>query len=840
MTLSADIHEFDSLLLLHPFLQVIQAKGTAAPITVLALDAIRKFLAYGLIAPESPRFALAMQSLSVAITHCHFDTSDSSQDEVVLMTILQLMESMLSSPGGDTLSDESICEMMGRGLGICSWSGFSEVLRHMAMASMMHMCQIIFEHLEHLETETTEETGEVDRQTRGDMENARIELVASYADIPPRAPELSNLTLEDRPLSPTAKVAGEETGDDGESRTESSGSDNPRPYSLPTARELLRVLVSFLDPHDRGYPDQMKVMALHLIRVALEVAGPSIVEYPAIATIAENQLCCYLFQLVRSNNMEILQEALMVTSTLLSTCRGALKLQQELYLSYLVACLHFAVDIPREPGMDPALYSRIPLAPRHMRNHQKPGLEDRACKPDARQAMVENIDILTRTPTFMVELFVNYDCDEHRSDLCEDLIGMLSRNALPDSATWSTTSVPPLCLDILLRYIRTLFERLDDEPLTLGYASAEMLQQKRRRKKLVVEGVKKFNQNPKKGLAYLQEKGIIEDATDPESVASFLRGTSRVDKKVLGEFISKRENEALLDAFMAKMDFAGKRVHEALRDFLGTFRLPGEAPLINRIVTAFAERYVASSVLEDVADKDAVYVLTYAIILLNTDQHNPTVKTRMEYKDFTKNLRGVNKGGDFAPEFLQDIFDSIRSNEIILPDEHDNEHAFDFMWKELIQKTDSAGPLTLYETNIYDADMFDETWGPIISCLTFVFMSATDDPVYTRVVAGFDECAQIAAKYGNSRALDEIISQLSSISTLSTSLPADISLNTEVKMGESSVMVSQLAIDLGRDLRAQLATLVLFRVVTGSEHAIQDGWKHVSLHYLFIYFSGRL
>jgi brefeldin A-resistance guanine nucleotide exchange factor 1 len=64
-----DIHNFDALTMLYPFLQIIQTKGTAAPVTILALRAIRKFLAYGFISPESPRFAVAMQSLSAAITH---------------------------------------------------------------------------------------------------------------------------------------------------------------------------------------------------------------------------------------------------------------------------------------------------------------------------------------------------------------------------------------------------------------------------------------------------------------------------------------------------------------------------------------------------------------------------------------------------------------------------------------------------------------------------------------------------------------------------------------------------------------------------------------------------
>jgi brefeldin A-resistance guanine nucleotide exchange factor 1 len=862
-----DIHRFDSLVLLYPFLQIIQAKGTAAPVTILALRAIQKFLAYGFVAPISPRFALAMQSLSAAITHCQFDISDSAQEEVVLLMILHLMEDMLSGPGGDILSDESVCDMMGRGLTICSRPRFSEVLRRTAEASMVRMVQIIFEDLKHLEEEAGDESEALDRQTSGDMDSVSMDPAANGTDVPAVAAEVTEAdqpgeaaepSAEPRassgseqessgsetPRSPSADVGRPSTS----SATESAASVDLRPYSLPSIRELFRVLVSFLDPHDRKHPDQMRVMALRIIHVALEVAGPSIARHPALSSIAEDQLCCYLFQLVRSDNMAVLQEALIVAGTLLSTCRGVLKLQQELYLSYLVACLHPAVEIPREPGIDPSLYSGIPQSPKlvkpspsqtssgrstpvPVKDRQKLGLEGGARKPDARQAMVENIGVLARMPTFMAELFVNYDCDEDRADLCEDLIGLLSRNALPDSATWSTTSVPPLCLDALLRFIQFIAERLDQTPETEGYPDPAMLRERRRRKKLIIKGTSKFNESPKGGLAYLQEKGVIENAADPLCVAKFLKGTSRINKKILGEFLSKKGNEAILDAFIDQFDFTGKRVDEALRALLESFRLPGESPLIERIVSSFSEKYCSSSVPEGVADKDSVFILTYAIIMLNTDQHSPTLKNqvRMKFEDFSRNLRGQNGGQDFPTEYLQDIFDTIKTNEIILPDEHDNKHAFDYAWKELLLKTEAAGPLVLCDTNIYDADMFATTWNPIVSCLFFVFMSATDDTVYARVITGFDECARIATKYGNSEALDEVIYRLSYISTLGSEALSNTSLNTEVQVGENSVMVSELAVRFGRDVRPQLATLVLFRVVTGSEHVIRKSWKYVSL-----------
>lgn len=793
-----------------------------------------------------------MQSLSSAVTHCQFDVSDSAQGEVVLLMILNLMEDMMSGPGGDILSDESVCDMMGRGLAICSQPRFSPVLRRTAEAAMVRMCQIIFEDVKHLDVEFGDDGEAYDPKEMDN--NLHMDTHASAAT-PEQRDSTSEATPDDAerqseaPESEETKQdtpAAEPKSDDESEDTEDSDSVDLKPYSLPSVRELFRVLVNFLDPNDRHHTDTMRVMALRIIHVAFEVAGPFIATHPALATIAEDKLCSYLFQLVRSDNMAILQESLIVAGTMLATCRGVLKLQQELFLSYLVACLHPTVPIPRDSGIEPSLFAGIPETPKlvkpspsqagsgratpvAVKDRQKLGMEGGARKPDARQAMVESIGVLSRMPTFVAELFINYDCDADRADLCEDMIGLLSRNALPDSATWSTTSVPPLCLDALLRYIQFVAERLDNEPATEGYTDPKLLREQRRMKKIIIKGTSMFNEKPKNGLGYLEAQGVLKSAQDPKEVAKFLKETSRVSKSVLGEYLSKTGNEQILNEFLDLFDFTGKRIDEGLRVLLETFRLPGEAQLIANIVDSFSAKYCNFETPEAIAEKDAAYVLSYAIILLNTDQHNPTLKAnkRMTVDDFSRNLRGVNNGKNFSPEYLSDIYESIKSNEIILPDEHDNQHAFDYAWRELLLKTESAGNLVVCNTNIYDADMFAATWKPIVSTLSYVFMSASDDAVFARIVTGFDECARIAAKYNNVEALDQIVYCLSYMTTLATDTTFNTALNTEVQVGESSVMVSELAVKLGRDFRAQLATLVLFRVVTGNEHLIKGSWKHV-------------
>ncbi|KAI4248575.1 MAG: hypothetical protein LQ352_005900 [Teloschistes flavicans] len=867
-----DIRTFDIPALLHPFLQVIRSSSTSASITSLALVAITKFFEYNLIGQDSPRLALGMQLLSAAITHCRFEASDSAADETVLLRILKLMEGILSGPGGDLLGDESVCEMMETGLSMCCQLRLSELLRRSAEMSMSSMCQVVFERLKTLEIEAGDDVDAMDLESQESPNVLKLE------------PSLNGTTVvpdsEDGERKPTAKVDEQDgtqrisdksqastsldlprkNGENMTQRATASAVDlslpgkesteetvSIRPYGLPSIRELFRVLVDLLQPQSRQHGDGMKVMALRIIDVALEVAGPSIARHPSLASLAKDDLCRHLFQLVRSENMTLLNESLRVAGTLLHTCRGVLKLQQELFLSYLVACLHPRVEIPAEPGIDPTLYEGIPESPKLVRpptsssssgrstpvpvkDRQKLGMEGGARKPDAREAMVESIGGLSRIPSYLVELFVNYDCEVDRADLCEDMIGLLARNAFPDAATWSTTNVPALCLDALLGYVQFIADRLQLRPKVEGYPEREKLRERRARKKIVIRGATRFNENPKSGIAYLASQGIIDDPDNAHSVATFLRGTTRISKTVLGDFLSKKSNDQLLRAFMDLFDFDKKRVDEALRELLNSFRLPGEAPLIERIVEVFSEKYCSGATPEGIAGKDAVHVLAYAIIILNTDQHNPSVKDekRMTYADFAKNLRGVNGGDNFDPTYLQQTYDSIRTNEIILPEEHNTARAFDYAWEELLLKTHDAGDLVLCDTNVFDADMFEATWRPIVATLSYVFMSASEDVVFPRINTGFLQCAQIAAQYGVTEALDRIVYCLSSMSTIALDRPWNTSLNTKVQRGKESVMVSELAVKLGGNFRAKLATYVLFQnVVRGNVKEVRSSWKYV-------------
>jgi len=73
--------------------------------------------------------------------------------------------------------------------------------------------------------------------------------------------------------------------------------------------------------------------------------------------------------------------------------------------------------------------------------------------------------------------------------------------------------------------------------------------------------------------------------------------------------------------------------------------------------------------------EDTVYLLSFAIIMLNTDLHKPstgptkTVRKKMTKAEFINNLRGAEQGEEIPKDYLVNLFDSIEANPIELHDD---------------------------------------------------------------------------------------------------------------------------------------------------------------------------
>ncbi|CAD6504656.1 BgTH12-00162 [Blumeria graminis f. sp. triticale] len=204
---------------------------------------------------------------------------------------------------------------------------------------------------------------------------------------------------------------------------------------------------------------------------------------------------------------------------------------------------------------------------------------------------------------------------------------------------------------------------VDDDPEQLG--------KEKQRKTALSNAIQQFNFKPKRGIKLLISEKFIQNDS-PEKIAQFLLSEERLDKAQIGEYLGEGEdlNIAIMHAFVDCMDFTKRRFVDALRQFLQSFRLPGEAQKIDRFMLKFANRYVTGNP-NAFANADTAYVLAYSVILLNTDLHSSKVAKRMTKLDFIKNNRGINDNANLPDEYLNGIYDEIANEEIVLRSERE-------------------------------------------------------------------------------------------------------------------------------------------------------------------------
>ncbi|CAL9702456.1 unnamed protein product [Knipowitschia caucasica] len=187
-------------------------------------------------------------------------------------------------------------------------------------------------------------------------------------------------------------------------------------------------------------------------------------------------------------------------------------------------------------------------------------------------------------------------------------------------------------------------------------------------------GLNLFNKKPEKGVQYLIERGFVTDS--PLGIARFILERKGLSRQMIGEFLGNRQqfNKDVLECVLEEMDFSGMDVDEALRKFQAQIKVQGEAQRVERLVEAFSQRYCVCNpvLIRQFQNPDTIFILSFAIILLNTDLYSPSVKPerKMKLEDFIKNLRGVDNGSDIPRDLLVAIFGRIQKWELRTNDDH--------------------------------------------------------------------------------------------------------------------------------------------------------------------------
>lgn len=818
LTETTDIFAVDSLTVLQPFLLAIESSTTSGKVTALALGAITKFLDYGIVSLRLKNLQGLLIQLASSLTHCRFEASDQGSDDSVLLKVLRLLERIIDLDISALLPNQVVSEVIQTCLSLACNKRRSEVLRRAAEMAMVSMTVRIFLRLKELEPD-----------------HLRTEDVpTNYAELP------------DDVIGGTSPAFKEQS--DEPEQTELSPrkhSDKPESqFDIECITEFLGILISMISPSNQyQHMESTRVFALSLIHTAIEVAGADIPKHPSLMGLVADPVSKDVLQIITTTDSPaLLLEALRLFCTMAIILNKHLSSQIELTLNLL-----FRSILPPESKNDESIKgNRTEVSTRIA---------------SSKEAIVESLSLLwTRSPQFFSQLFVEFDCDFEKTDLATSFVHFLCKLALPESALVATDNVPPICLEGVLSLIAGINDRAKFASKKTANDTLHHLITDKEKKKSFIKCTEIFNESPKKGVAALAEKKFISDPNDVHELAEFFFNKSaRLNKKVLGEYLAKPSNMDLLKEFMHLFKFAGLRVDEALRLLLKAFRLPGESQQIERIVELFADDYVECISDESALpatepgqepvrpDRDAVFVLSYSIIMLNTDLHNPKVKQQMDLEAYKRNLKGVYGGKDFPEWYLAKIYQSIKDREIIMPEEHHGtEKWFDDVWHNLISSQSkvahsnqvSVATFDMATWCQFDKLLFETIVDETIDTLIKIFREASDDNIITKLMSSVDKCANICILYGLTESVDKLITTLSEMTTLTStehlSIVPDENVRVEIPITQiklekknETITVSEVAVHFGRDFKAQLATVVLFRLIKKSDCEVTDSWHSV-------------
>ncbi|KAH0787852.1 Sec7 domain containing protein [Histomonas meleagridis] len=172
------------------------------------------------------------------------------------------------------------------------------------------------------------------------------------------------------------------------------------------------------------------------------------------------------------------------------------------------------------------------------------------------------------------------------------------------------------------------------------------------------DAIYQFNVKPTKGIANLCN--VLNYDQSPRSIAHILHKTSGLLGDKIGDYLSRPENKEIAKAYFNELELSGSFLSAMRKALSGSMRLPGEAEQIDRIIMSFSEVYMEQNP-DSFPSADAAYILAFAIVMLNSDLHNPNVKNRMSSTDFVNNIKGALPPDTISDETLQSIYNDIKN-----------------------------------------------------------------------------------------------------------------------------------------------------------------------------------
>ncbi|KAG7356851.1 RalF-like Dot/Icm system translocated protein [Nitzschia inconspicua] len=362
------------------------------------------------------------------------------------------------------------------------------------------------------------------------------------------------------------------------------------------------------------------------------------------------------------------------------------------------------------------------------------------------------------TAKMTTEADINRQVPPHLKELCaQTIIGSMKCLFRDDHPSESTKEERRQRDSILRTQVSPAPQSFSDlERIT----SSHHLRNIKSKKRLLRKAARLFNEKSSKGIEFLVESGIIAEPVTPRSIASFLRNGIVVglDKKAVGAYLGEIGKPAVagkspkvwerdyfhkevLETYCSLFHFDRQSLLDGLRMFLACFRLPGEAQQIDRILQAFADscgnscEESSQGALKIFSEdpkraSDVAFLLSFSIIMLNTDQHNDNIREdrKMKKSDFVRNNTDYGKditepGRELPREYLEAIYDSIREEEIKTEGEGADGSMTVERWKDVLRGSAEDEAHADELPSVADAEdlselVLEHVWLPILSSVS--------------------------------------------------------------------------------------------------------------------------
>ncbi|CAD7697886.1 unnamed protein product [Ostreobium quekettii] len=803
----------DPLEYLSPFLEAIRSQEVSGPITSVALSSLMKLLASNVISPGTTNSAEAIRRIVSSVRECRFEGTGSSADEAVLLRILQVLVAAVRSDVGTLLAARDVQDIF---LTMIQWCEVGEGSPGSEVSGVF--------------TQSS-------RQLLGEMVGAlfarlrisRMNELGGSEGCRPRG-KGSPMSRSRSANSDASKGNRSVSGHSASKSDVSAGSASASPpllmFGIEPFWEIFRYLISLASTESRGPgADDVVLFALQLIHTSIVSGGEALADHRGLQCIMRQHLFMALTRALSRGHQSIQSAVFQVVLAMYKLFGDRILLQLECFMqsSLLRLC------------------------------------EGKGCQSQEHQEVaLEALLDFCGYPGFLHDMYLNLDCRVERSNLFEDICSLLSKTAFPVKSSLgaihmislegllamlyslsaqcctdgTTAQLPPEPKAELPHYIDIWGNLLEgrspglevfaNEVSTSGREHLDTMVQLIRLEKAIKRRVSvaadHFNKDFKKGFQYMQAMKLLPDKEDCTAIAHFLRVCQNLDKTMIGELLGESGElyKQVLQEFAQSFRFQDVPFDLALRMFLDTFKVGGEAQKIDRAMENFGKVYYKTQVNGLMASSDAAFTLAFSIIMLNTDLHSSGVKKKMTMEEFVRNNRGINDNENFPREFLESLYRSISQNPIRLQDTSAGEVPI-VRWLVLDQQSETergrmlrTNDRELKGGHALDRDMFSLIWGPTVAAVSVVLDQAEDITTVQTALTGLKLAAKIASYYR----VDEVIDSL--VVTL-------CKFTMQLAPGASKPLIN-----FGNNTKAQVAMETVFFVASRYGDSLRAaGWRSI-------------